>query len=262
MRPIPMSNIVFPMTTLLSLHSVSKSFSDQTVLDNVSFSVKSGEIIALVGPSGSGKSTLMNAMMRAVPLSGGEIFLDGQNIQSYQNNKMFAREVGMLHQQYNLVKQLDVVHNVLAGRLNYWGVWRSLLSLIKPQERELAEQALQAVGLGEKIAKLTTELSGGEQQRVAIARLLVQDPKLILADEPVSALDPVNAQNVLALLTSLVRNNGKTLIASMHSVEYARTYFDRMIGLKAGRVVFDLPTSEVSQARLDELYGVVKYAAK
>lgn len=250
------------MTTLLSLHAVSKSFSDQTILDNISLSIKSGEIIALVGPSGSGKSTLMNAMMRAVPLSAGEILLDGQNIQSYQNNKMFARQVGMLHQQYNLVKQLDVVHNVLSGRLNHWGLWRSLLSLIKPQERELAEQALQAVGLGEKITKLTTELSGGEQQRVAIARLLVQDPKLILADEPVSALDPVNAQNVLALLTSLVRDNGKTLIASMHSVDYARAYFDRMIGLKAGRVVFDMPTSEVSQSRLDELYGVVKYATK
>lgn len=245
-------------SSLLSLHHISKHFAGQTVLDNISFSVKQGEIIALVGPSGSGKSTLMNAMMKAVPLSSGEILLDGKNIQAYSDNKAFAQQVGMLHQQYHLVKQLEVVHNVLAGRLNRWGLWRSLFSLIKPQERELAEQALQAVGLAEKITKPTAELSGGEQQRVAIARLLVQDPKLILADEPVSALDPVNAQNVLALLTSLVRDNGKTLIASMHSVEYAKTYFDRMIGLKVGRIVFDLPTAEVSQARLDELYGITK----
>lgn len=246
------------MKPLLSLHSATKHFGNQAVLDNVSFSVNQGEIIALVGPSGSGKSTLMNAMMKSVSLDSGEILLDGRNIQTYQNNKIYAQKVGMLHQQYHLVKQLEVVHNVLAGRLNHWGLWRSLLSLVKPQERELALSALQAVGLGEKITKPTSELSGGEQQRVAIARLLVQDPMLILADEPVSALDPVNAHNVLSLLTGLVRDNGKTLIASMHSVEYAKAYFDRMIGIQAGKIVFDLPSSEVSQARLNELYGLVK----
>lgn len=246
------------MTSLLSLHSATKHFGNQTVLDNVSLSVNQGEIIALVGPSGSGKSTLMNAMMKSVSLDSGEIRLDGRNIQAYPNNKIYAQKIGMLHQQYHLVKQLEVVHNVLAGRLNRWGLWQSLLSLIKPQERELALAALQAVGLGEKIAKPTSELSGGEQQRVAIARLLVQDPMLILADEPISALDPVNAQNVLSLLTSLVRNKGKTLIASMHSVEYAKAYFDRMIGIQAGKIVFDLATREVSDAQLNALYGLVK----
>lgn len=245
-------------SNLLSLHAATKHFGSQAVLDNVSFSVNQGEIIALVGPSGSGKSTLMNAMMKSVSLDSGEILLDGRNIQAYQNNKIYAQKVGMLHQQYDLVKPLEVVHNVLAGRLNQWGFWQSLFSLISPRERELAEKALQAVGLGQKITSPTTALSGGEQQRVAIARLLVQNPMLILADEPISALDPVNAKNVLSLLTGLVREQGKTLIASMHSVEHAKTYFDRMIGLKQGKIVFDLATAEVSDAQLNALYGLVK----
>ncbi|MDO9747729.1 phosphonate ABC transporter ATP-binding protein [Glaesserella parasuis] len=245
-------------TPLLQFHHTTKHFGKQAVLDDICLTIRSGEIVALVGPSGSGKSTLMNSIMRAVPLTSGEIWLENRNIQDYQDNKQFAQQVGMLHQQYDLVKQLEVIHNVLAGRLNRWGFWRSLFSLVKPQEKQIAEQALAAVGLLDKIDQPTAELSGGEQQRVAIARLLVQNPKLILADEPVSALDPVNAQNVLALLTGLVREQGKTLIASMHSVEYAKAYFDRMIGIKQGKIVFDLQTEQVTQEQLNVLYGLVK----
>ncbi|MDG6238702.1 phosphonate ABC transporter ATP-binding protein [Glaesserella parasuis] len=245
-------------TPLLQFHHTTKHFGKQAVLDDICLTIRSGEIVALVGPSGSGKSTLMNSIMRAVPLTSGEIWLENRNIQDYQDNKQFAQQVGMLHQQYDLVKQLEVIHNVLAGRLNQWGFWRSLFSLVKPQEKQIAEQALAAVGLLDKIDQPTAELSGGEQQRVAIARLLVQNPKLVLADEPVSALDPVNAQNVLALLTGLVREQGKTLIASMHSVEYAKAYFDRMIGIKQGKIVFDLQTEQVTQEQLNVLYGLVK----
>ncbi|WP_373779117.1 phosphonate ABC transporter ATP-binding protein [Glaesserella sp.] len=244
--------------SLLSFRHAIKRFGDKTVLNGISLDIRPGEIVALVGPSGSGKSTLMNAIMRAVSLSEGEIFLDNQNIQNYRNNKIYAQKVGMLHQQYDLIKQLEVVHNVLAGRLNQWGFFQSLLSLIKPQQREIAEKALASVGLAEKINQPTGELSGGEQQRVAIARLLVQNPMLILADEPISALDPINAQNVLALLTELVRKQGKTLIASMHSVEYAKAYFDRMIGIQAGNIVFDLQTNQVTQTQLNALYGLVQ----
>ena len=243
---------------LLSVQNAGKHFDNKAVLERISLNIQAGEIVALVGPSGSGKSTLMNTIMRSVELSDGAVLLDNKNIRDYRDNKEYAQKVGMLHQQYDLVKQLEVIHNVLAGRLNRWGLWQSLLSLLKPQERHLAEQALAAVGLSDKIDRPTTELSGGEQQRVAIARLLVQNPMLILADEPVSALDPVNAQNVLALLTKLVREQGKTLIASMHSVEYAKTYFDRMIGIKAGKIVFDLQTEQVTQQQLNALYGLVQ----
>lgn len=245
-------------TPILSFQHVSKQFDQQTVLDDFSFHIQLGEIVALVGPSGSGKSTLMNLVMRSTELSQGKILLNQQDIRQYHRGKLYAQQVGMLHQQYDLVKQLEVVHNVLAGRLNQWGFFRALCSLIKPQELPLAEQALAAVGLADKIHQPTTALSGGEQQRVAIARLLVQNPKIILADEPISALDPVNAQNILALLTQLVRQQGKTLIASMHSIEYAKTYFDRMIGIKHGKLVFDLRTQEVTQAQLNDLYGLVQ----
>ena len=244
------------MTTILSLHNVSIAFEQKPILSNLSFQVKQGEVVALVGASGSGKSTLMNAVMRAVPLQTGQILLNQQHIQNYRNPKYFARQVGMLHQQYHLVNQLSVLDNVLAGRLNQWGSWRSLLSLIRPQEKHLAEQALDSVGLFAKLHQSTNELSGGEQQRVAIARLLVQNPKLILADEPISALDPVNAQQVLALLTGLARQQNKTLIATMHAIDYAKSYFDRMIGIHQGKILFDLAPKDVSQDLLNQLYGL------
>lgn len=244
------------MTTILSLHNVSIAFEQKPILSNLSFEVKQGEVVALVGASGSGKSTLMNAVMRAVPLQTGQILLNQQPIQHYRNPKHFALQVGMLHQQYHLVNQLSVLDNVLAGRLNQWGFWRSLLSLIRPQEKHLAEQALDSVGLFAKLHQSTNELSGGEQQRVAIARLLVQNPKLILADEPISALDPVNAQQVLALLTSLARQQNKTLIATMHAIDYAKSYFDRMIGIHQGKILFDLAPKDVSQDLLNQLYGL------
>ena len=244
------------MTTILSLHNVSIAFEQKPILSNLSFQVKQGEVVALVGASGSGKSTLMNAVMRAVPLQTGQILLNQQPIQNYRNPKHFARQVGMLHQQYHLVNQLSVLDNVLAGRLNQWGFWRSLLSLIHPQEKHLAEQALDSVGLFAKLHQSTNELSGGEQQRVAIARLLVQNPKLILADEPISALDPVNAQQVLALLTALARQQNKTLIATMHAIDYAKSYFDRMIGIHQGKILFDLAPKDVSQDLLNQLYGL------
>ncbi|MDO4697193.1 MAG: ATP-binding cassette domain-containing protein [Pasteurellaceae bacterium] len=246
------------MPTLLSVHQLGCDIAQKRVLDSLSFSVKQGEIVALVGASGSGKSTLMKAIMGSVPISQGEIQLNGKPIQDYRNPKMYAQQVGMLHQQYDLVKPLSVVHNVLAGRLNQWGFWRSLWSLVMPQERHLAEQALTAVGLADKLYQATATLSGGEQQRVAIARLLVQNPQLILADEPISALDPVNAQHILALLTGLVRQQGKTLIASLHAIDYAQHYFDRMIGIQHGKMLFDLPTHAVTPEHLEQLYGVAK----
>ena len=244
------------MTTILSLNNVSIAFDQTPILSNLSFQVKQGEVVALVGASGSGKSTLMNAIMGAAPCQTGQIELDHQPLHHYRNPKYFARQVGMLHQQYHLVNQLAVMDNVLAGRLNQWGFWRSLMSLIRPQEKHLAEQALNSVGLFAKRHQNTYELSGGEQQRVAIARLLVQNPKLILADEPISALDPVNAQHILALLTGLARQQNKTLIATMHAIDYAKSYFDRMIGIHQGKILFDLPPQAVSQEQLNQLYGL------
>jgi len=142
----------------------------------------------------------------------------------------------------------------LAGRLADWGVLKSLFSLLVPQEKEIARKALERVGLSDKIFEITSTLSGGEQQRVAMARLMIQKPEVILADEPVASLDPARAEDVLAMLIKIVSEQKQTLIASLHSVEYARKYFTRIIALKNGEIFFDLPTDKVTDDLLAELY--------
>lgn len=151
---------------------------------------------------------------------------------------------------------MPVIHNVLAGRLKDWGFLKSLLSLLIPQDKELAIKALERVGIGEKAYERTSKLSGGEQQRVAMARLLVQNPEVILADEPVSSLDPARAEDILYTLTKLISEEGQTLIASLHSVEYAKKYFNRIIALREGRIYFDLPAEKVTSDVLKELYDL------
>lgn len=239
----------------LFIDGVSKKFEATTALDTVTIQVQAGETIGLVGPSGSGKSTLMNLIVRLDSPTAGKIWLDGQDIHAIASEKEYAKKVGMLRQQFDLVNNLSVLNNVLIGRFNEWGFGKSFLSMVKPQDKPLAEQALKQVGLADKIYERTATLSGGEQQRVAIARILLQNPSVILVDEPVSALDPTNAHNILGLLTNLVKSNEKTLIASMHSVELAREYFDRLIGIADGKIVFDKPTNQVSDDLLTELYG-------
>ena len=161
-----------------------------------------------------------------------------------------------MHQQFDLVPHLSVVHNVLAGRLGQWGTLRSLLSLVSPRERHLALEALGKLGIADKMYERTSRLSGGEQQRVAMARLLVQTPKAILADEPVASLDPARAEDLMRQLSDIVRESGKTLVASLHSVHIARTYFSRAIGLRNGELQFDLPVGDVTDQMLERLYDI------
>ena len=142
----------------------------------------------------------------------------------------------MIRQQFDLVGQLAVIHNVLAGRLSEWGLFKSLIFTYHPQEKEAAIRALERVGLADKYYEQTANLSGGEQQRVALARLLLQKPEIILADEPVASLDPARAEDILSMLTKLVKEENQTLITSLHSVEYARKYFTRIIALKDGHI--------------------------
>lgn len=245
-----------PQDSLLQLRGITRRFGEQTAVNQLDLSVREGEVVALIGPSGSGKSTIMNLITRTLTPDAGQILLDQKDIARMNDRKRFAKQVGMLRQQFDLVDNLSVIHNVLAGRLNEWGLGRSLLSIIKPQDKHLAIKALQSVGMEHKMDETTINLSGGEQQRIAIARLLVQDPRLFLADEPISSLDPANAKNVLSLLTSLVRQEKKTLIASMHSVDFALEFFDRLIGLREGQLVFDTPVTVLDQSMLDDLYGL------
>lgn len=240
---------------ILNISNLIKNFDNKVALENINLTINKGERVALIGSSGSGKSTLMNLITRTVKEDSGEIKIEGENI-SKIDNKKFAKKVGMLRQQFDLVENLTVLNNVLIGRFNEWNFWKSFISLFKPQDLDVAKTALRKIGLEEKLYEPTSSLSGGQQQRVAIARLLVQNPTLILADEPISSLDPVNAKNVLSLITKLAKDEHKTLLASMHSVEYSREFFDRIIGLKYGKIIFDGEPKEITEEMIKELYRV------
>lgn len=240
---------------LLKIRNLTKRFSEGAGVEGINLDINKGEVIALIGSSGSGKSTLMNLITRTIKKDTGEILVEDKEIALF-DNKLFAKKVGMLRQQFDLVENIKVVHNVLSGRFNEWGFLKSFISLIKPQEINYAEEALRKIGLEDKIFEATSSLSGGQKQRVAIARLLVQNPELILADEPVSSLDPVNTRRVLSLITNLAKNEGKALMASMHSVEYSKEFFDRIVGLKKGRIIFDEKSKYVNENMIRDLYEV------
>ncbi len=239
---------------IIELKDVSVSFDGKIALSSLSLFIKQGERIALIGPSGAGKSTLLNVLSLSNVSGTGTIMIDGQAPSFYRNRKVRAKKIGVIRQQFDLVNALPVVHNVLAGKLADWSLFRSVLSLVIPQEKEIAEHALSRVGLGHKIFEQTGSLSGGEQQRVALARLLVQQPEIILADEPVASLDPARAEDVLDILTKLVQEEKQTLITSLHSVDYAKKYFTRVIGLREGGMAFDLSVDQLTDRHLKELY--------
>lgn len=240
--------------TMIEAKNISKHFEGKIALSSLSFSIEQGELVALIGPSGAGKTTLLNSIAGLVPIQNGELIIDSHPISAYKKSKIFAKKVGVIRQQFDLIGSIAVIHNVLAGRLAEWGVIKSLFSLLVPQEKEVALKALDRVGLSDKIHEITSTLSGGEQQRVAMARLMVQKPEVVLADEPVASLDPARAEDVLAMLIKIVSEQKQTLITSIHSVEYARKYFTRIIALKNGEILFDLPTEKVTDDLLRDLY--------
>lgn len=243
------SKKIFRMTEL------TKHYEQNKALSSLSLDIEKGELIALIGPSGAGKTTLLNILAKIIKPDIGRLELDGMSLEHYTTSKTLARKVGVIRQNFDLVGPLPVIHNVLAGRLGEWGFFKSLLSLVVPQDKDLAIHALDRVGLLDKIYEKTANLSGGEQQRVALARLLVQNPEVILADEPVSSLDPARAEDILSMLVKLVKEENQTLIASLHSVEYARMYFTRIVALREGRICFDLPSEKVTDDILYDLYN-------
>lgn len=229
---------------LLKLHDidVAPARGADPILRGISLGVRPGECVGLVGPSGSGKTTLLRTISGMIPPSRGIITLEGTNLAS--NRQKLAGRIGMITQKHDLVDVLRVDKNVMAGALGRWSNLRAFRFLFWAKEDELAEAeaALEAVGLADKLKRPTSSLSGGEQQRVAIARALVQAPSLLLADEPVASLDKASAVLVLDLLTSLARERGTALIVSLHQVELANRYCDRIIELGSGRTSQYSPT--------------------
>ena len=243
-----------PQQPLVAAAGVSKSYSEVSALSPVSFSVLPGERVALAGPSGSGKTTLLYLMAGILQPDNGDVVIDGKELARVKPGRELSALVGIIHQRYDLVPHLPVLHNVLAGRLGQWGLLRSVASLVWPQDRWLAERALERMGIGDKAWERTSHLSGGEQQRAAIARLMVQSPRVVLADEPVASLDPAMADEMLRLLTGLTEDGGRALVVSLHSPELIRRFCTRVIGLRAGHIVFDLAAEAVTESTLNDLY--------
>jgi phosphonate transport system ATP-binding protein len=227
-----------------------------TALKPFCLSISLGERVAILGPSGSGKTTLLDVIGGVTRPDQGTVAIEGQDVTYMKPGKDMAALVGMMHQQLDLVPHISVINNVLAGRLGHWSLMRSLLSLLYPQERDLAISALKKVGIPEKVYERTSHLSGGEQQRVAIARLLVQESRTVLADEPVASLDPARAYDLMKLVSELVSELGKTLVVSLHSIDLAREHFTRAIGFRDGEIQFDLSVDQLKDSNLDDLYSI------
>lgn len=244
------------MLPIFTLNQVSLEFGQFIALRDISFSIYPGERVALVGSSGAGKSTLLRLLNGTLKPTRGEIIALGQNLSKLQSERLrqVQRQIGMIYQQLHLVENLRVIHNVNAGHLGRWSVLKALVSLIVPLEVETAAKALAQVGIPEKLYDRTDRLSGGQQQRVAIARVLVQNPLVILADEPISSLDPTLGREVMDSLSDLCQQANRTLVVSLHDVNFARSHCDRMIGLRQGQMVFDAPAQTVTPEMMTELY--------
>ena len=241
---------------LVVVRDVTKTFPRVTALSAVGLSINAGERVALVGPSGSGKTTLLNLLSGTVQPDSGTLSVSGRLLSQRLPRRELASLVGIIHQQFDLIPQLPVVHNVLAGRFGRWGMFRSLLSTVWPQDYHLAAAALEQMGIPDKVQERTSHLSGGEQQRVAIARAIVQSPRLVLADEPVASVDPGRAQEILQVLASVTEGSNRALVASMHTPYLVQQFFSRAVGLKEGRVEFDLPADRLTEAILSDLYDL------
>lgn len=242
-------------TPAVQLREIVVRYGDRVALD-ASLTIHPGERVALVGPSGAGKSTLLGLCSGARSVTSGSVHVLGVDLAAASRRQLRAvrSRIGSVHQRLDLVGPLPALQNVSAGRLGRWGLARSLVSLVSPLEADSAREAMARLGIEDLAAARTERLSGGEQQRVALARTLVQYPDLVLADEPVSSLDPQRSRAVMELLTAVVTTGERALLVSLHDFDAARETCDRVVGLRHGRIAFDLPASEVTEQQRTALY--------
>ena len=253
-----MSIVQPPCAPLLQVRGLGKRFGARVALDDVSFAVAAGEFVAILGPSGAGKTTLFRCLTRLVVPDSGEIVLRGRGLHVARGRELreIRRDTGLIFQQFNLIRRLSALENVLAGRLGHAPTWRVLLRRFNRADRQLALASLDQVGLLAYAMQRADRLSGGQQQRVAIARVLAQQSGLILADEPVASLDPESAAGVLATLRAVAHERGIAVVCSLHQVDLATAFADRVIGLRAGRLIADLPAVRLDAAEQARIYRV------
>lgn len=241
---------------MLEIKNLTVEYGNFRAIDNVSFTIKDGEFVAVIGSSGGGKSSLMKAINLLVKPKSGSIKIDGEEMTELSSRKlrMKRRKIGFVFQDYNLIDRLSVIENVLTGRLGYKSSLKSLLGIFSKEEYKNTEKALEKVGLSEKLFVRGDELSGGQKQRVAIAKALVQEPKIILADEPVASLDVNSSKIIMEYFKEINRVQGITVIINIHDVNIALKYADRVIALKKGKIVFDGKGSEITDDVLKRVY--------
>jgi phosphonate transport system ATP-binding protein len=250
------------MSEAIRISSLSKTFSRKIALDDISIRIAEGEIVALIGPSGSGKSTLLRhiaGLEVSDKNSSTEVTVDGLPVQNNGRLTKGARKarvkIGLIFQQFNLINRLNVLTNVLIGCLGGIPAWRGTLGIFTQQEKSRALEALDRVGLKEIAFQRASTLSGGQQQRVAIARSLMQQANVILADEPIASLDPKSAKTVMRYLRDINKHDGKSVVVTLHQVDYARKYCKRVIALVDGKIAFDGKAKELTDKVLEKLYG-------
>lgn len=243
---------------MLKVENLTKTYNDGTVaLKDVSFEVPDGEFMVVLGLSGAGKSTLLRCINRLIEPTEGRIIWDGTDITAAPREglRQIRRHIGMVFQEFNLVERSSVMTNVLSGRLGYVKPWLSVLHRFPKKEVNRALKNLERVGIADLSNKRADELSGGQRQRVGIARALMQEPRLMLADEPVASLDPVLAHSILRYLEQLNKEDGITVLCSLHFLDLVRRYASQVVGLKDGQVVFQGIPEEITDQRFKEIYG-------
>jgi phosphonate transport system ATP-binding protein len=237
--------------------ALTKTFGKKTAVDAVSFSIETPQMVGVIGPSGAGKSTLLRMINRLTDATQGSIMVNGRDILALKGRekRRWQRDCAMIFQQFNLVPRLDVVTNVLLGRLNGYSTLKSLFSIFGRDLTNEALAALDRLGIVDQALQRAETLSGGQQQRVAIARALMQKPRMVLADEPIASLDPLSAERVMQSLREIRDRDQLTVICNLHTLDTARTYCDRVIGMFHGKLVFDGQPEELTPAVVREIYG-------
>ncbi|MEG6586456.1 phosphonate ABC transporter ATP-binding protein [Dendrosporobacter sp. 1207_IL3150] len=243
--------------TVLECKNLYKEYKDTIALSNINFSVNRGELVSIIGPSGAGKSTLLRCINRMIEATSGQIIFDGVNVLELNKTELRKQrtKIGMIFQHYNLVNRLSVIENVLHGRLGYKSTLSGVLGRYSEAEKVQAFGILARLGLQEHAYKRCDELSGGQKQRVGIARALIQDPKLVLCDEPIASLDPSSAKVIMDYLKDINRDMGITCLVNLHQVDVALRYSDRIIGIRGGRIIYAGVPAELKEETIHEIYG-------
>ena len=246
------------MSTVLKMEHIEKVYGNQVrALHDISLEVSAGEFVAVIGPSGSGKSTLLRTVNQLVAPSGGHVYIDGEEVTGASGKKLrlLRRKVGMIFQHYNLVQRLSVMQNVLHGRLGYMSALDGMLGNYTEEDKRKAIDLLQEIEMGDRLYNRASDLSGGQKQRVGIARAIMQEPKLLLCDEPIASLDPNASKIIMDLIYQMTQRRNIACIINLHQLDVAMRYATRIIGLAKGEMIFDGTPQQLNNAVIEKIYN-------